>query len=285
LTLISNRFLSSTFLMATFFAMILCSGQLSINSYGFSSSVNNSVKDPFAKPDQIIFDFFPSDTEKESATTDSLSSPMLNSLFQGVDSREVCGDNKDNNKNGLVDENCIALPSDQQNSLGQLPPSNSIDGLSDLPQNDNQNPEPEICGDGQDNDGNGDVDENCSALPSDQQNSLGQLPPPPNSIDGLSDLPQNDNQNPEPEICGDGEDNNGNGAVDENCNNQPPGGDDNQNPEPEICGDGEDNNGNGEVDEDCNNQSPGGDDNSNPEPEICGDGEDNNGNGIVDENC
>ena len=147
--------------MATFFAMILCSGQLTVNSYGFSSPVNNSVKDPFAKPDQIIFDFFPSDTEKKPATADGLSSPMLNSLFQGLDNREVCGDNKDNNKNGLVDENCSALPSSQQNSLGQLPPPNSIDGLSDLPQNDGQNPEPEICGDNEDNDGNGQVDEDC----------------------------------------------------------------------------------------------------------------------------
>ena len=54
-------------------------------------------------------------------------------------------------------------------------------------------------------------------------------------------------------FCGDGEDNDGNGQVDENCTSQPPGGDDSQNPpaEPEICGDGEDNDGNGQVDEDC----------------------------------
>ncbi len=184
--------------MAILFAMILCSGQLSINSYGLSSPVNNSVKNPFAKPDQISFDFFPSDTEKKPATTDDLSSPMLNSLFQGLDNREVCGDKKDNNKNGLVDENCSALPSSQPDSLGQLPPQNSIGEQPDLPQNGDQNPPAE------------------------------------------------------PEICGDGEDNDGNGQVDENCNSQPPGGDDNQNPESEICGDGEDNDGNGQVDENCN---------------------------------
>ena len=147
--------------MATFFAMILFSGQLSIHSYGFSSSANNSVKDPFAKPDQIIFDFFPSDNEKGPATTDDLSSPMLSSLFQGIDNREVCGDNKDNNKNGLVDENCSALPSSQPDSIGQLPPQNSLGELPDLPQNEGQNPEQEICGDNEDNDGNGEVDENC----------------------------------------------------------------------------------------------------------------------------
>ena len=176
--------------------MILCSGQLTINSYGLSSSVNHSVKDPSAKPDQIIFDFFPSDAEKEPATTDDLSSPMLNSLFQGVDNREVCGDTKDNDKDGLVNENCSALPSSPQKSLGQLPPPNSMDGLSDLPQNNGQNAEPEICGDGEDNNGNGEVDENCN-----------------NQSPGGND----DNQNPEPEICGDGEDNNGNGAIDEDC--------------------------------------------------------------------
>ena len=59
---------------------------------------------------------------------------------------------------------------------------------------------PEICGDGQDNDGNGQVDENCN----------------------VSNIPQHDNQSPqvepEKEICGDGQDNNGNGQVDENCN-------------------------------------------------------------------
>ena len=200
--------------MAILFAMILCSGQLSINSYALSSPVNNSVKNPFAKPDQISFDFFPSDSEKKPATTDDLSSPMLNSLFQGLDNREVCGDKKDNDKNGLVDENCSALPSSQPDSLGQLPPQNSIGEQPDLPQNGDQNPpaEPEICGDGEDNDKNGLVDENCSALPSSQPDSLGQLPPQ-NSIGEQPDLPQNGDQNPpaEPEICGDEEDNNGNG--------------------------------------------------------------------------
>ena len=62
---------------------------------------------------------------------------------------------------------------------------------------------PEICGDGQDNDGNGQVDENCS---------VGNSP---------NNSPQGDNQSPqaepEQEICGDGQDNDGNGQVDENC--------------------------------------------------------------------
>ncbi len=59
---------------------------------------------------------------------------------------------------------------------------------------------PEICGDGQDNDGNGMVDEYCN----------------------VSNVPQDDKHSPqvepEQEICGDGQDNDGNGMVDENCN-------------------------------------------------------------------
>ncbi|MGI0032736.1 MAG: hypothetical protein ACRD97_05635, partial [Nitrososphaeraceae archaeon] len=59
---------------------------------------------------------------------------------------------------------------------------------------------PEICGDGQDNDGNGQVDENCN----------------------VSNIPQDDKQSPqvEPEqgICRNWRDNDGNGQVDQNCN-------------------------------------------------------------------
>ena len=61
---------------------------------------------------------------------------------------------------------------------------------------------PEICGDGQDNDGNGQIDEYCA----------------------VGDIPQGEDNNqsppvvPEQEICGDGQDNDGNGQIDENCN-------------------------------------------------------------------
>ena len=61
---------------------------------------------------------------------------------------------------------------------------------------------PEICGDDQDNDGNGQIDEYCT----------------------VGDIPQGDDNNPSPpvvpeqEICGDGQDNDGNGQIDENCN-------------------------------------------------------------------
>jgi hypothetical protein len=57
---------------------------------------------------------------------------------------------------------------------------------------------------------------------------------------------------------------------------------------PEICGDGQDNDGNGQIDEYCNvSNPPQGDDfpSADPEQEICGDDQDNDGNGQIDENC
>ncbi|MDW0155494.1 MAG: hypothetical protein QOK83_03905, partial [Nitrososphaeraceae archaeon] len=95
----------------------------------------------------------------------------------------------------------------------------------------------------------------------------------------------------EQEICGDGQDNDGNGQIDENCDvSDPPEGDDSPSgdPEQEICGDGQDNDGNGQIDENCDvSNPPEGDDSpsGDPEQEICGDGQDNDGNGQIDENC
>ncbi|HJR84519.1 MAG TPA: MopE-related protein, partial [Nitrososphaeraceae archaeon] len=112
---------------------------------------------------------------------------------------------------------------------------------------------PEICGDGQDNDGNGQIDEYCT----------------------VSDPPEGDDQSPGQEICGDGQDNDGNGQIDENCDvGNPPEGDDSPSgdPELEICGDGQDNDGNGQIDENCDvGNPPEGDDSpsGDPELEIC----------------
>ena len=61
---------------------------------------------------------------------------------------------------------------------------------------------PEICGDGQDNDGNGQIDEYCNVGDVSQGDDNNQSPP----------------VGPEQEICGDGQDNDGNGQIDENCN-------------------------------------------------------------------
>ena len=220
--------------------LLLSSVNLLNPSHGFASSTGQGP-DPFAKPDQIIFDFSPPEKVNGPPTSNAFASPMLNSLFQGVDNREVCGDHKDNNKNGQIDENCSAVPLDEQNSiiehmngdyLIQTPPSSTP-----KPQDvDNESsPEQEICADGQDNNGNGVIDENC-AVP-----------------------------DPEQEICADGQDNNGNGVIDENCDQQqeePPvsnpseddNPDDESNPEQEICADGQDNDGNGVIDENCDQQ-------------------------------
>ena len=54
---------------------------------------------------------------------------------------------------------------------------------------------------------------------------------------------------------------------------------------PEICGDGQDNDGNGQIDEYCHVSNPPEGDDQSPEQEICGDGQDNDGNGQIDENC
>ncbi|HET7241752.1 MAG TPA: hypothetical protein VFI64_00285 [Nitrososphaeraceae archaeon] len=113
---------------------------------------------------------------------------------------EVCNDGVDNDRNGLVDENC---GSDSE-SITKLVEGISRDETSinnPLPQPESsineQLPEQEICNDNQDNDGNGMVDENCGVS---------------NNNDG--------NQNtviPEQEICGDLVDNDGNGLADEMC--------------------------------------------------------------------
>jgi hypothetical protein len=127
----------------------------------------------------------------------------------------------------------------------------------------------EICNDGLDNDGNGEVDENCGS------ESITKL------VEGISNseigntnspLPNDENlagkQLPEQEICNANQDNDGNGVVDENCgvsNNN----DENQNtviPEQEICGDLIDNDGNGLADEMCEINTTPNTDGSNPLP-------------------
>src|SRR4249919_317963 len=124
---------------------------------------------------------------------------------------------------------------------------------------------PEICGDGQDNDGNGQVDEYCN----------------------VGNIPQDGNQSPqvepEQEICGDGQDNDGNGQVDEYCNvgNIPQDGNQSSRVETkqEKYGDGQDNDGNGQVDENCSVTNIPQDDNQSSRVETkqekYGDGQDN----------
>jgi len=127
-------------------------------------------------------------------------------------SDEVCGDSLDNDKNGLVDENCATQSVsrdieglvNRQVTSNNLPKQESCDNNDCQPVNNRQfnnspTPEQEICGDLQDNDGNGLVDENCRPVSNNNDN--------------------NQNTTPEQEICGDLKDNDGNGLVDENCGN------------------------------------------------------------------
>jgi hypothetical protein len=107
-----------------------------------------------------------------------------NNVNSTVPEQEICGDLKDNDGNGLVDEGCGSTETGNDNSN-----NNSV------------LPEQEICGDGQDNDGNGLVDENCQPVSNNNDNDQ--------------------NANPEQEVCGDLKDNDGNDLVDENCSNNP----------------------------------------------------------------
>jgi hypothetical protein len=107
----------------------------------------------------------------------------------------------------------------------------------------------EKCGDGIDNDGDGQIDEGCVEVCGDGLD---------NDNDG-----QVDEGCPTNEKCGDGIDNDGDGLVDEGC------------PVPEKCGDLIDNDLDGLVDEGCEQEVV----------EICGDNKDNDGDGKIDEEC
>lgn len=74
---------------------------------------------------------------------------------------------------------------------------------------------------------------------------------------------------PEEEICGDEQDNDCDGEVDEGCEACVP--------EEEICGDDQDNDCDGQIDEGCEACVP--------EEEVCGDGQDNDCDGQIDEGC
>lgn len=112
---------------------------------------------------------------------------------------EVCNDGLDNDRNGLVDENCgsesitklVEGISNREISNTNSPLSNDENLVGE------QVPEQEICNDNQDNDGNGVVDENCGASNNNDENQNTVIP--------------------EQEICGDLVDNDGNGLADEMC--------------------------------------------------------------------
>ena len=101
--------------------------------------------------------------------------------------------------------------------------------------------QPEICGDDEDNDADGEIDEGCVEI----------------CGDGIDNDSDGEVDNGCAEICGNREDDDRNGQVDEGC--------------VEICGDRVDNDGDEFVDAPC--------------PEVCGDKIDNDRNGQVDERC
>ncbi len=94
-------------------------------------------------------------------------------------------------------------------------------------------PPVEVCGDGIDNDNDGQIDEGCE--------------PPPVEVCGDGIDNDNDGQidegcEPPPvEVCGDGIDNDNDGQIDEGC----------EPPPVEVCGDGIDNDNDGQIDEGC----------------------------------
>ncbi len=161
----------------------------------------------------------------------------------------------------------------------------------------------EICGDGIDNDFDGDVDEGCSGQDADGD---GHTTDAGDCDDGDANVHPG-----AVEVCGDMIDNNCNGIIDENCGTDADGdgvtaenGDcDDLDPAvypgaAEICGDMIDNDCDGFTDENCGTDADGDgvtledgdcdDSDATVYPgatEICGDGVDNNCNGVIDENC
>jgi hypothetical protein len=188
---------------------------------------------------------------------------------------EVCGDGKDNDCNGIVDDGCPgrACVDRDQDGYGV---GDGCPGPQDC---DDRDPHthpgaPEICGDGKDNNCNGIVDDGCAGCVDDDGDGYG-------VGDGCGPLLQRDCDDNDPlthpgapEICGDHKDNNCNFSVDDGC--------------PSV--DCSDQDGDGwPAGPDCNQGwvDPDDDDPTTypGATEICGDGKDNNANGTVDDGC
>ncbi len=162
MNIVSYRVLLVTSILTVLFSFNLCVPQLVQRSEAYPSVYVSEIaakNNPFYKTgevNQLIYDYFPSSEKKASdLNMNEMVNQLMNSLVQEKVARpEICGDGKDNDGNGQVDEYC---------------------NVSNIPQDDKQSPqvepEQEICGDGQDNDGNGQVDENCNVSNIPQDNS------------------------------------------------------------------------------------------------------------------
>jgi hypothetical protein len=191
--------------------------------YMYNTSL--AISTPFAFLDPFTGSSSTNETDRDSAISPS---PEI----------EVCFDDKDNNGNGEIDETCSS-ESIMELLEDMIPCTPGLEENCGLPNNSasvsgdtvqtgsNSLPEPEICSDKEDNNGNGKVDENCSS-----EGTTGRIKDMIPCTPGLEEncgLPNNSasvsgdtvqtgsNSLPEPEICSDKEDNNGNGKVDENC--------------------------------------------------------------------
>ncbi len=207
---------------------------------------------------------------------------------------EVCGDGKDNDCDGAVDNGCVCTPSTPRACSTGLKgicatghQQCAVDGKSWTPCTQNvQAAQAETCNDGLDNDCDGAVDNGCTCLPSlTQPCNTGMLGVCDNgshtcAADGMSWGNCNQVTMPAAEVCGNGKDDDCDGQVDNgcvctantkrNCNTGSFG----------ICAIGEETCApDGKSWSQCVQKVPA------QQSETCNDGLDNNCNGAVDDGC
>jgi hypothetical protein len=193
---------------------------------------------------------------------------------------EICGDNKDNNCNGVVDDTCDGCVDNDGDGVGVG------DGCGPLLGRDCDDGDPltypgapEVCGDERDNNCNYSVDDTCPGVDCVDEDGDGW----PTGSECNPDYQDPDDGDPNTypgaeEICGDEQDNNANGQIDDGCpgvdcadldgDNWPTGADCDPNLGPLDCDD---------DDVSIHPHRVGG--------EICGDGVDNACSGTPDEGC